>query len=75
MTPEQKEAQARNRFFALGLIRLAGALMVVFGIIVVAGNRDWGPTWLGYAFVVLGFVDLAFLPRLLLRRWRSPPGQ
>lgn len=75
MTPEQKDAQARNRFFALALLRLAGAVMVMFGIVIVAGNRDWGPVWAGYALVVLGFLDLALLPRMLARRWRTPPEQ
>ena len=73
MTPEQKDAQARNRFFALGLLRVAGAVMVMFGIVIASGRWEPLPIALGYALVVLGFLDLALLPRFLARRWRTPP--
>ncbi len=73
MTPEEKEAQARVRFFALSLLRLAGAVMVMMGIVISSGRFAGVPIAVGYVLVVIGFADLAMGPRLLARRWRTPP--
>lgn len=73
MTPEQKEAQARNRYFVISLMRLAGAAMAIAGIVITAGRFENLPKALGYVLVVAGLLDLALVPRLLARKWRTPP--
>lgn len=73
MTPEEKEAQAKVRFFALSLLRLAGAVMVMMGIVIASGRFATVPVAVGFVLVAIGFVDLAMGPRMLARRWRTPP--
>ena len=73
MTQDEIDARARTRFFTIGLVRLGGALMVMFGIVIASGKLAGVPVAAGYAIVVLGFLDLALFPRLLAKAWRSPP--
>ena len=73
MTPEQKEVQARNRYFAITMTRLIGALCVAFGIMIVWERFESIPRIVGYVLVANGLIDIAILPRFLARRWRTPP--
>lgn len=73
MTPEQKDAQARNRYFAITLTRIIGALCVAFGIMIVWGRFADIPAAVGYALVIIGLLDIIVLRRILVRRWRTPP--
>jgi hypothetical protein len=63
---------AKQRFIVLQLMRLSGAFFALLGLLVVAGKADL-PKAAGYAFLVVGFVDLFVVPLLLARRWKSPP--
>jgi len=63
---------ARSRYFALALIRLAGALMVMLGLLITERRIDL-PWLLGVALTVFGFFDVFVMPKLLARRWRTPP--
>ncbi|MBB5684366.1 hypothetical protein [Sphingobium boeckii] len=73
MTPDQKDAQARNRYFAITFTRLLGVAFVVFGIMVVYGRFESIPKIVGYVLVVNGLIDIVILPRVMARRWRTPP--
>ncbi|MBS0474917.1 MAG: hypothetical protein JSR28_07180 [Proteobacteria bacterium] len=63
---------ARQRFIALQLMRLSGAVFALLGLLIVARRVDM-PIAAGYAFLVVGFVDLFVVPLLLAKRWKSPP--
>lgn len=62
---------ARDRFIMLQLMRLGGVLLVVGGILILAG-RVPGPRAIGYGLVVFGAFEFFAMPALLARRWKSP---
>ncbi|MFD1610184.1 hypothetical protein ACFSCW_00055 [Sphingomonas tabacisoli] len=63
---------ARTRFFILSLLRLSGAVLVMFGLVIAAGRFESIPKVAGTAMVLIGALDFALVPRLLARRWRTP---
>jgi uncharacterized protein YjeT (DUF2065 family) len=65
-------SRARNRFFALSLFRLAGALAMMSGVVIASGRIDSAPRALGFVMVLAGAYAFALLPRQLARRWRTP---
>jgi len=69
--PQLTEDAAKKRFFLISMTRLSGAILVMLGILVVNQNIDW-PTMVGYVLIVVGLVDMFYLPLVLARRWRSP---
>lgn len=73
MTPEQAEARARTRYFVMVLARLKGVAIAIFGLLVFAGRFEGVPPLAGYVLVLVGLIDIALVPRLLARRWRTPP--
>lgn len=70
------DALAKERYFAIVAMRLAGALLVLIGFVLIRGGWELAgqPTdrWIGVALVLIGAFDFAVMPRLLARRWRSP---
>ena len=68
-TPAKDPAKAR--FFAIALIRLSGALMVLFGLLITERRVDL-PWIVGVVLTVFGFFDVFVMPKLLVRRWRTP---
>ena len=72
MTPEAREAQARNRFFVIALSRLGGVCLTVAGIVATAGRIPALSPVIGYAMVLVGLATMLFVPRALARRWRTP---
>lgn len=74
MTPEQRDIQARNRYFMIAFARLAGAMLTVFGIVVLAGRFETLPPAIGLVITLIGLAEMALLPRMLARKWRTPPG-
>lgn len=73
MTPDPREQQAKRRFWLLSLVRLGGAMLVLFGIVVTAGRLQPIAPAAGYLLIVLGLVAMSLIPRWLARRWRTPP--
>lgn len=75
MTPAS-DALAKKRFFAIAAMRIAGALLVLIGFVLIRGGWELAgqPTdrWIGVALVLIGAFDFAVMPLLLARRWRSP---
>jgi drug/metabolite transporter (DMT)-like permease len=66
------DTQARNRFLAISLLRIAGALLVMFGVVIAAGRLPEVPRVVGIIAVLVGALDFALVPLLLARRWRTP---
>ena len=64
--------KARNRFLAISLLRLAGALLVMFGLVEAAGRLPDVPPIAGMVMVLVGALAFAVVPLLLARRWRTP---
>lgn len=62
---------ARQRFFALTIMRLAGAITAAIGLMVLAGKLDL-PKEIGLPFVVVGVAEFQIVPLWLARRWKSP---
>lgn len=78
---EQKtrEAAARQRFFAIGLFRLSGVVILMAGFLImmerfafVSGEKA---KIMGAIIATVGMVQAIIVPRILLRAWRTPPGQ
>ncbi|GAO39902.1 hypothetical protein SCH01S_39_01870 [Sphingomonas changbaiensis NBRC 104936] len=66
------DSQARNRFLAISLLRLAGALLILFGLVIAAGRLPEVPRLVGIIAVLVGALDFALVPLMLARRWRTP---
>lgn len=63
---------ARARFFALGLIRLAGVALAFLGISVLAKRWIEPAEFVGGLFLVMGAINVLVLPSVLVKRWRTP---
>ncbi len=74
MTPEQREAQARNRYYVLATLRLFGALMIMAGFVLAMGKWELAGAEtdriIGIVFVLVGAFDFAVAPMLLARSWK-----
>lgn len=61
---------ARQRFFAIGIFRLSGALILVLGVAIAQQRFGWvtgqKARIMGIITVVVGFVQMIVIPRLLL---------
>ena len=77
MTPDRqqarRDAQARNRYFVITLARITGAALALFGMVITAGRIQGVPPAAGYAVLLIGLIDILLVPRMLARRWRTPP--
>lgn len=63
---------ARNRFVAMSILRLAGAVLIMFGVVIASGRFESMPRVAGIVMVVVGALDFALVPLFLARRWRTP---
>ena len=62
---------ARNRYFAIQILRIAGVAMVLIGIMIVRGRIAIDPI-AGYLLIVFGLADIVAVPLVLARKWRTP---
>ncbi len=69
---QASDTLARNRWLAINAMRFTGVALVLLGILIVRGVIDL-PAAVGYAFIPIGLVDMFLMPRLLARKWRTPP--
>lgn len=77
MNSEEREEQARKRFFILNILRFSGAIVVMMGLAISAGRLfpDFPPL-LGYLFLILGMIEFFLMPLLLKKSWnRDDAGQ
>jgi hypothetical protein len=74
--PVDPEKVARQRFFAIGLFRLSGALIVMFGFLILMQRFGWvqggKAKAMGSIFVLVGLFQFIVVPRLLLALFRKP---
>ncbi|MEN9718092.1 MAG: hypothetical protein RIQ99_970 [Pseudomonadota bacterium] len=63
---------AKSRFFTMQLVRLAGALLAMAGLSVLAGKLPL-PQSIGAILFVAGITHLFVVPIILAKRWKSPP--
>lgn len=67
---------AAGRFAVIQLLRAAGVVLVLLGLAIAAGppqTLSGVPDEVGYALLAAGLADVFVVPRVLSRRWRSPP--
>lgn len=69
----QQDIQARNRWLAMVLVRLAGSIGAVFGVVLLGRADDTPTRVLGIAIVVAALYMIATVPRALAHKWRTPP--
>lgn len=61
---------AAARFAVLQLVRLAGTLLVLGGVLVLSGRVGW-PQGVGYGLAATGLAAFFALPLFLAKRWKS----
>jgi O-antigen/teichoic acid export membrane protein len=66
------DTRARNRYLLLALVRVAGAVGAIFGLVLLARAHTTGPRILGMAIVIAALLMIGSVQRSLARRWRSP---
>lgn len=72
---EIDETTWRNRFILMNLARIAGTVVVLFGLLLWQSSVIVeGGSILGFPIALLGLVASFGAPKWLSRRWRSPPG-
>jgi hypothetical protein len=74
--PPVTDANWRNRFIIINLVRIGGTLLVLFGLLVWQGDlvRPGGWPDLGIPMMLLGLLASFGGPHYLTSRWRTPPG-
>ncbi|MFZ2995500.1 hypothetical protein [Sphingobium sp.] len=77
--PGDPDKVARQRHFAIGLFRLSGAFIVMFGFLAIMQRFTWVQGDRAKAFgaimVVTGLIQFILVPRLLLALFRTKPPQ
>lgn len=75
--PVDPEKVARQRFFALGLIRLSGAVLVMFGFLIMMQRFSWvqgdKAKMMGVILAVVGMIQFVIIPRALTSLFRTRP--
>lgn len=64
---------ARSRFFLISAVRLAGATLMLVGLVIAYRRWEGLPPITGIAVTLLGALGFAVMPRLLAWRWKSRP--
>lgn len=72
----RRAAAARQRFFMIGLFRLSGAMILIFGIAIGMGKFGWvqgdKAKWMGVIVASVGFFQFMIVPRMLARAFATP---
>ncbi|HZV56740.1 MAG TPA: hypothetical protein VFF89_03620 [Sphingobium sp.] len=72
----RRAAAAKQRFFAIGLFRLSGVVILMFGIAISLERFGWvqgdKAKYLGLIVSTVGMFQTIFVPRLLARAWATP---
>ena len=72
---KDRDRTARDRYFVLAGVRLAGVAGAMLGLMLVARADATVPKVIGTALVLAALLMIATVPRTLARRWRSPAGK
>jgi hypothetical protein len=74
MTPEQQEAQWRNRFILMNLVRIGGTIVVLLALLLWQTDTFVaGGSWIGFPLAIAALVVSFFGPKYVAGRWRTPP--
>jgi len=74
MTPDQQEAQARNRFVIINLVRIGGTILTLLALLLWQSDIFVeGGTILGFPLALIGLAISFLGPQHFARRWRTPP--
>lgn len=75
--PPVDDATWRNRFVAINLVRIGGTLIVILGLVIWHSDRFREGGWpeVGLPMALLGLLISFGGTRLLVQRWRTPPGE
>jgi hypothetical protein len=74
MTPEQQEAQWRNRFILMNLVRIGGTIVVLLALLLWQSDVFVeGGSFIGFPIAILALVVSFFGPKYVAGRWRTPP--
>ena len=74
--PRVSDDVARARWLTIQASRILGFALVLLGILLardvidIAGETNHV---IGYVFIVVGLIDGFVMPRVLARKWRTPP--
>jgi hypothetical protein len=68
---ETDDEIAKRRFFALNAIRISGAMMIAFGLAIVANGFADLPKPVGVVVLILGLLEFIVAPVLLSRAWKT----
>jgi hypothetical protein len=72
----RRAAAAKQRFFMIGLFRLSGALILIFGIAIGMEKFGWvqgeKAKWMGVIVASVGFFQFMIVPRMLARAFATP---
>jgi hypothetical protein len=72
----RRAAAARQRFFAISLFRLSGAIILLFGMAISMQRFGWvqgdKAKWMGVIVSTVGFIQFILVPRLLARAFATP---
>jgi hypothetical protein len=75
MTPEQQEAQWRNRFILINLVRIGGTILVLLALLLWQSDTFVeGGSWVGLPIALIGLLISFLAPKYFARQWRTPPG-
>lgn len=72
MTPQQGDL-ARKRFIILTVLRFSGVVLMLAGMANISARTVEPADLIGGIIFLVGFLDSLILPRLLIRKWRTPP--
>ena len=71
--PPVSEDVARGRWMAINAVRIAGVAMVVIGILGLQDVFEY-PAIAAWILIGVGLLDVFVIPRVMARKWRTPPG-
>lgn len=74
MTPQEQDNLARTRFIILTVLRASGVALMLLGMGIIGSRMIEPADLIGTIVFAIGFLDSLLLPRLLIRKWRTPPG-
>lgn len=76
--PTDPDKAARQRYLIVGLFRLAGVFILMFGFLIMMQRFGWvqgrKAKVMGAIIATAGLFQTMIVPRMLLRAWRTPPG-
>ncbi|UYY79120.1 hypothetical protein [Sphingomonas sp. R1] len=64
---------ARNRYFLMMGANLVGVAGAVLALLLLGRSHTTELTMLGIALMLASFWVMAAIPKMLARRWRTPP--